>query len=84
LGELVQGGLEVFGDFGGDDFGGGEIGGVFEAVVFEPEDVEVGFVALDQVLVGEGLEAVGFFAFVTIFGMVAGRRCIFQFGFRSR
>lgn len=64
--------MQVFGDFGGDDFGGGEIGGVFEAVVFEPKDVEVGFVALDQVLVGERLEAVGLFALVAIFRTVAG------------
>ena len=46
FGELNQGGLEVFYDFGGDDVGIREIGAVFEAFVFEPEDVEVEFVAL--------------------------------------
>ena len=33
--------MEIFDDFGGDDVGIGEIGAVFEAFVFEPEDVEV-------------------------------------------
>jgi len=38
-GELLEGGFEV----GGDDVGvGEEVGGVFEAFVFEPEDVEIG------------------------------------------
>ena len=31
----------------GDDIGIGEVGAVFKAFVFEPEDVEVKFVALD-------------------------------------
>jgi len=43
---LGEGGLEVFDDFGGDDVGSGKIGAVFEAFVFEPEDVEVELVAL--------------------------------------
>ena len=47
LGELGEGGLEVFDDFCGDDIGIGKVGAVFEAFVFEPEDVEVEFVALD-------------------------------------
>ena len=38
--------MEVFDDFGCDDVGIGEVGAVFEAFVFEPEDVEVEFVAL--------------------------------------
>ena len=38
--------MEVFDDLGGDGVGIGEIGAVFEAFVFEPEDVEVEFVAL--------------------------------------
>jgi len=45
-GELFEGGFEVGGDVGGDDFGGGQVRGVFQGVVFEPEDVEVDFVAL--------------------------------------
>jgi hypothetical protein len=37
LGELSQGGLEVFYDFGGDDVGVGEIGAVFERFIFKPD-----------------------------------------------
>ena len=33
-------------NFGGDDVGVGKVGAVFEAFVFEPEDVDVEFVAL--------------------------------------
>ena len=47
LGELGQGGLEIFDDLGGDDFGGGKVRAVFEALVFEPENVEIDFVAFD-------------------------------------
>jgi len=43
---LGEGGLEVFNDFCGDGVGVAEIGAVFEAFIFEPEDVEVEFVAL--------------------------------------
>jgi len=38
--QLGQRGLEIFDDFLGDDVGVREIGAVFEAFVFEPEDVE--------------------------------------------
>ncbi len=70
-GELFQGGFEVGGDFAGDDFRGGEVGGFFEGVVFEPEDVQIDFVPLRQFFVREGLESLGLFAFVTVFGVVA-------------
>ncbi len=39
--ELLKSGLEVVGDFLGEDVGFGEVCAVFEALVFEPEDVEV-------------------------------------------
>ena len=48
FGELGQSGLEVFYDFAGQHVGIGEVGAVFEAFVFEPEDVEVGFIALEK------------------------------------
>ena len=41
LGELGEGGLKVFDNFLSNDVGVGEVGAVFEAFVFEPEDVEV-------------------------------------------
>ena len=54
-GELFQGGFEVVGDFLGDDFRGGQIGGFFQRIVFQPENVQVHLVALQQVVVGEAL-----------------------------
>ena len=45
FGELRKRGLEVFNDFGGDDVGIGEVGAIFEAFVFQPEDVEIEFIA---------------------------------------
>ena len=51
---------------------GREIGGVLQAVVFQLENVQAGFVALDQFVVGEGVEAIGLFAFVAILNVVAG------------
>ena len=71
-GELFEGGFEVGDDFGGEDVGVGEVGRVFEGIVLEPEDVEVGFVAFDQVVVGERFEAVRFFTVVPS----AGRTCL--------
>ncbi len=47
FGELGEGGFEVFGYFKGDDTRVGEVGAVFQAFVFEPENVEVDLVALD-------------------------------------
>jgi hypothetical protein len=37
--------LEVFDNFLSDDVGIGKVGAVFEAFVFQPEDVEIEFVA---------------------------------------
>ena len=55
--ELLQRGLQVFGDLGSDNIGIRQVRAVFEAIVFEPEEVEVHLVALDQLFVGEGLPA---------------------------
>ena len=54
---MFEGGFEVVDDFLGDDVGVGKIGGVFEGVVFEPEDVEAGFVAGDEFVVVIGAPA---------------------------
>ena len=40
----------------GDDFGRGQVGAFLQGIVFEPEDIEVHLVVLDQLFVGEGLE----------------------------
>ena len=60
--EVVEGGGEVVDDFGGDEVGAGEAVEVLEAVVLEPEDVEVEFVAGAELLVGEAAEAFAFSA----------------------
>ena len=39
--------MQVLDNFGDDDVGIGKIGAVFEAFVFEPENVEVEFIALE-------------------------------------
>ena len=70
LGELIEGSLQVFDDLGRKNGGVQEIVGIAEAVVAEPEDVEVGFVALDQVFVGEGAEALGFGPLVAVIRVV--------------
>jgi hypothetical protein len=43
--EVAQRGFDGFGDFFGEEVGGGEVGEVVEAFVFEPEEIEAGFVA---------------------------------------
>ena len=58
--------MQVLDDLGGDDVGGGEVGGVLERLVLEPEDVEVGLVALDQVVVGERVAALALDALVAV------------------
>ena len=50
--ELFEGGFEGFDDLLGEDIWIGEIVGFFEPFVFEPEDVEARFVAVDEFLVG--------------------------------
>ncbi len=47
--ELLQCGAEVFCDLGRDDVRGRQVGTLFEGFVFEPEDVEVDLVALEEV-----------------------------------
>ena len=39
--------MEIFDDLGGDDIGVREVGAVFEGFIFQPEDVEIEFVALE-------------------------------------
>ena len=50
--EAFQGRLDVFDDVGGENVGIGQVVEVGQGFVFEPEDVEVGFVAGDDVGVG--------------------------------
>ena len=55
--QLGERGLEVFYNLGGDHVGIGKVRAVFERFVFEPEDVEVELVTLQQFFVGEAFEA---------------------------
>lgn len=48
---MFESGFEVVDDFLGEDVGVGEIIRFFESFVSEPEDVEAGFVAVDEFLV---------------------------------
>jgi hypothetical protein len=41
LRKLFQRSFQVLGDLGGDDVRFGQVGGIFQAVVFQPKDVEV-------------------------------------------
>jgi hypothetical protein len=56
LGELIQRRLQVFGDLCGDDIRVGQVCRILQAFVFQPEDVETDFVALEQFFVAERLE----------------------------
>jgi len=78
--EDVQAGFDVFDDFLGEVFGVREVVEVGEPAVFEPEEVEAGFVASDDFGVGEFAPAavgvfvsvLGFFAYVAVGRVVAG------------
>ena len=50
LGELFESGFQVLGDLKRDHVRIGQVGGVFQALVFEPEDIEARLVALDEFL----------------------------------
>jgi len=63
---MLQGGFQVFSDFGRDDFGRWKVSAFFQAIVFQPEKVQVHFVTLEQFFVRECFEAFAFFAFVAV------------------
>lgn len=70
--ELLQCGLQVLRDFLGDDLWRGKVCGVFQALVFEPEDVEADLIALHQLVVGEDLEAFRLLTLVAVPRVEAG------------
>ena len=73
---MVEGGFKVFGDFTGEDVWVGEISRIFKAFVYEPEDVEVYFVPLQQFFNGEGSESLGFLSFMSVLGIVAADKVL--------
>lgn len=68
---MFQSSLQVFDDICCDDTRFGEIVAVFEAIVFEPENVETDFVTGNEVVVVEAFETVGLFALVAVRRIVA-------------
>ena len=52
--KLLKSGAKVFGNFCGDDVRIREIVGIFEAFIFEPEDVEAQFIPLEQFFIRKG------------------------------
>jgi hypothetical protein len=73
LGELGEGGLEIFDDLGGDDVRRRQVGGVLERFVTEPKHIEAGLIASDEFVVGEPVEALALDAFGT-YRLARGRR----------
>src|SRR5260370_30411453 len=71
LGNVVESGLAVIDNFGGQERRVGQIGRIAQAVIPEPEDIQISFVALDQVFVGEAMEALGPGALMAVLGIVA-------------
>jgi hypothetical protein len=49
--ELFQGGFQVLDDLLGENLGIGKVIGVFEVLVSQPENIETGLVAADEILV---------------------------------
>jgi hypothetical protein len=68
--------LQVLDNFGCQNSGVRQIGRIAQTVIPEPEDVEIGFIAFDQVLVGEAPEALSFTPLVPIPGVVAANKVV--------
>ena len=45
--------MELLSDLSRDDLGGGQVDRVLDGVILEPDNVEVGFVACQEFVVGE-------------------------------
>ncbi len=52
-GKLIQRCVKIFDNLGSNYVWGRQTGCVLKAVIFEPENIQAGFVALDQVVIGE-------------------------------
>ena len=63
--------MQVLDNLGCQNGGVGQIGGIAQTVVPEPEDIEIGLVALDQIFVGEAAKTLGLGPLVAIGGVVA-------------
>jgi len=72
LRKLRQSRFQILHDLRGNDVGRGKVIRVLQRLVAQPEDVQGGFVAGDEFLVGERAEALGLGAFVAVGGVVGG------------
>lgn len=69
--ELVERGLQILHNLGGNHVGGGQVGGILQALVLQPENIQAGLVPLHHLVVIEGVESLGFFALVAVLGVIA-------------
>ncbi len=70
LRELVEGCLQVLDNFRCQNRRVWQIGRIAQTVIPEPEDIEIGLIALDQFFVGEAAETLSFTPLVAILGVV--------------
>jgi hypothetical protein len=68
--------LQILDNFGCQNGRVRQIGRIAQAVIPEPEHIEIGLIALDQVFVGEGPEAPGFSSLVAIRGVIAADKVV--------
>jgi hypothetical protein len=74
LAEALKGRFQALDDLGGDLVRRRQQIRVIQAVVLQPEDVEVDLVAPDQIGIGEFAEALALFAFPAA-ALSCGRKC---------
>jgi hypothetical protein len=66
--ELIQRNFKIFNNFCCNNIRFRKVFGIFKAFVLEPEDIQVYFVLLDEIIVGRASEAFGFSSGVDILG----------------
>ena len=69
--ELIQRNFKIFNNFCCNNIRFRKVFGIFKAFVLEPEDIQVYFVPLDEIIVSEAAEAFGFSSGVDIVGTFA-------------
>jgi len=69
--ELIQRNFKIFNNFCCDNIRLRQVFGIFKAFVLEPEDIQVYFVPLDEIIVSEAAGAFGFSSGVDILGTFA-------------
>ena len=75
-GELLQRRFKVLDDLSRDDVGVWQVCGLLKRLILEPEDVEIRLVALDQLVMPEGVKALGLLALMAVLGVITGHEII--------